>query len=328
MRSPLRIVAVLAIAVLAGACGSSTASPSRTPGPPPASGSTGCSAAADPGTPAGWGQPTTKPSVVPVLINASAELTCGPNRLLFSFLDAASNAPVGKPDRTASVAIFDLARDPAKPVATADGTFIWAIVNERGIYVANVSFPEAGVWGAEFTTAVGGVAEKIRMTFQVSPTTPVVRVGAAAPPTKTPTAADVGGDPAKISTDKAPDKALYQRSVDDAIAKHEPFLLVFATPKFCKSAQCGPTLDRIKPFVSKYPSVKFIHVEPYKLALSGGQLQPVLTNNDLTPIDAVNQWGLLTEPWVFVVDRNGIVRGSFELMFSDAELTAALDAVK
>jgi hypothetical protein len=36
----------------------------------------------------------------------------------------------------------------------------------------------------------------------------------------------------------------------------------------------------------------------------------------------------LSEPWVFVVDRQGIVRGSFGLIFSDAELTGALDAVK
>jgi hypothetical protein len=31
---------------------------------------------------------------------------------------------------------------------------------------------------------------------------------------------------------------------------------------------------------------------------------------------------------VFVVDRDGVVRGSFELIFSDAELTASLDAVR
>ena len=60
------------------------------------------------------------------------------------------------------------------------------------------------------------------------------------------------------------------------------------------------------------------------------QLQPVLTGNppNLTPADVTNRWGLLSEPWVFVVDRGGIVRGSFALIFSDAELSAALDKVR
>ena len=30
-------------------------------------------------------------------------------------------------------------------------------------------------------------------------------------------------------------------------------MLVFATPKFCTSAQCGPTLDRIKPIAAAHP---------------------------------------------------------------------------
>ena len=40
------------------------------------------------------------------------------------------------------------------------------------------------------------------------------------------------------------------------------------------------------------------------------------------------EWGLINEPIVFVVDREGIVQDVFELIFGDAELTAALDKVK
>ena len=56
------------------------------------------------------------------------------------------------PDRTAKVAFFDLASDPAKPVSTVDGAFVWTIENERGMYIVDVDFPTAGTWGAEFTT--------------------------------------------------------------------------------------------------------------------------------------------------------------------------------
>jgi hypothetical protein len=320
--SPLIAVAC-ALAIVAGCAGDIAT-------PPAASGS--CPTAPDPGTlPADWRPPRPPaPEVIPYLINTSGEMTCGPNRLLFVFLDATTNAPIADSQRTAKISFYDLGRDPSKPTATVDTTFVWAIENERGNYIANVDFPEAGIWGAEIVTMAGIGGEKVRMTFQVSASSSVVRVGQPAPSTKTPTATDVGGNLAKISTDTKPDPGLYRISEDEALAKHQPFLIAFATPRFCQSAQCGPTLDRLKPFVAKFPSVAFIHVEPYQLEFKDGQLQPVLTGNppNLTPADVTNRWGLLSEPWIFVVDRDGIVRGSFALIFSDAELTAALDKVK
>ena len=62
-----------------------------------------------------------------------------------------------------------------------------------------------------------------------------------------------------------PDPAFYQTSVADALAAHKPFILVFATPKFCTSQQCGPTLDQFKPIAAANPGVTFINVEPYQL---------------------------------------------------------------
>jgi hypothetical protein len=328
MRSHLpRVAAFVVVGALVTACGGTGPSASSAASTTAAAGA--CATAPDPGTPEGWTRPSTPPSVIPVFINTTGELTCGSNRFLFSFLDAKTNLPIGAPDRSATVSVFNLARDPAKPAATLTPEFIWAIEGERGVYVTNVEFPEAGIWGFEFTTeAPGSPSETIRATYQISPSTTVVRVGDKAPSTKTPVASDVGGDLKKISTDTKPDPAFYKVSADEALAKHEPFVIAFATPKFCRTAQCGPTLDRLKPFASKYPSVTFIHAEPYQLKVEGTQLQPVLTGGQLTPTDAVDKWGLVSEPWVFVVDRTGVVRGSFELIFSDEELTAALDAVK
>ena len=56
----------------------------------------------------------------------------------------------------------------------------------------------------------------------------------------------------KLSTDPTPDPAFYKVSEDAALSKGDPFVMIFATPKFCTSAQCGPTLDRLKPFVAKW----------------------------------------------------------------------------
>jgi hypothetical protein len=270
-----------------------------------------------------WGPPSASPTLVPFLV--TNYVACGNARILFLYLDAESKV-VSAPDRTARVSFFNLGRDPATPASTATGQFIWTIPDERGMYIANADLPEAGTWGAEFTTeAPGSPAETVRVTFEVHDSSPTVAVGDKAPASDTPTLADVDDDVARISTDTDPDRSFYTTSVADAIAGHKPFVLVFATPKFCTSQQCGPTLDRLKPLAAANPDVTFINVEPYKLTFTDGQLQPELdANGGLQATDTTNQWGLLTEPWIFAVDRNGIVRGSYELIVSDAELDAVL----
>ncbi len=234
------------------------------------------------------------------------------------------------PDRSAKVSFYDLGRDPTTPIAIVDGAFVWTIQDERGMYILDVDLPEAGLWGAEFTTAAPGARpETVRLTFDVRDSTPTIRVGQTAPASRTPTLADVGGDVSKISTDPKPNPAFYSTSVADALAAHKPFVLIFATPKFCTSAQCGPTLDRFKPVAAANPDVTFINVEPYQLHDVDGQLQPVLdANNNLQATDVTNQWGLLAEPWIFAVDRNGIVRGSYEVTVSDSELTSVLAEIR
>ena len=82
--------------------------------------------------------------------------------------------------------------------------------------------------------------------------------------------------------------------------------------------------------VERFPDVTFINVEPYQLEDVDGQLQPVLSGDPpaVTPAPATNDWRLLAEPWVFVVDRDGIVRSSLLLIFSDEELETAIAAVE
>jgi len=280
----------------------------------------------------GWTAAASEPSVLPVIVNSGGSLTCGPSRLLLTILDA-GNVAIASPERSLSVGLFDLGRDGATPTETVDATFVWGIEGQRGFYVAQVTFPEAGEWGAELTTALGAAApETIRLRFQVNPDSPVIQVGEPAPATDTPTAASVGGDLARISTDTAPDPAFYETSVKEALAAHDPFVLVFATPKFCASAQCGPTLDRVKALAADYPDVTFINVEPYVMEFRDGSLQPVLDTSGpqpvLVPAGPTTEWGLLSEPWVFVVDRDGLVTGSFEGVIADSELAAAIEAVR
>jgi hypothetical protein len=329
--------AVLLLALVVAACGSqaSSAAPSRsTATEPPASSvapaasaaAATCDAAPVPAANAAWNPPATPPTLVPFLVTNA--VSCGKARILFLYLDS-SNRVASAPDRTAKVAFYNLGRDPDKPVVTANGTFVWTIQDERGMYVVDVDLPEAGTWGAEFTTqAPGSPAATARLTFDVLDSPTAVAIGQKAPASKTPTAADVGGDLTKLSTDAKPDPAFYKTSVADALAAKKPIILIFATPKFCTSQQCGPTLDHFKPIAAAHPEVTFINVEPYKLQFVDGALQPVLdSSNNLIATDITEQWGLLSEPWMFAIDRNGIVRGSYEVTMTPAELDAILPVI-
>jgi hypothetical protein len=318
--------------VLVACSGGSTASPNTSASSGP--GSSGspdalCSRTDPPASlPDAWDPASQTPSVVPLIV--TNRIVCGDARIVFLFLDDQQRV-VSSPDRTASVAFYNLGQDAEQPAVPAqDAEFVWAIPDERGMYVVNAELPEAGVWGAEISTAAPQAeSETIRMTFEVADSTPTVQIGDQAPPSDTPTAADVDGDLTRLSTDESPVPAFYETSVADALAAHEPFVLVFATPKFCTSQQCGPTLDSIKPIAEAHPDVTFINVEPYQLEEQDGQLQPVLdANGQLQAAPATDEWGLLSEPWIFVVDRDGIVRGSFEGVVGQPELEQALAEVE
>ena len=87
-------------------------------------------------------------------------------------------------------------------------------------------------------------------------------------------------------------------------------------------------LDRLKPVAAAHPELTFINVEPYKLEFTNGELQPVLTGQDLTPVEATNAFKLTTEPYVFVIGADGKVSATFELVFAPEEIEAAIHEVE
>lgn len=271
----------------------------------------------------------------------SSESIVGRNRFVFGILDETGTKTIGGPNLKVGVVFTPAASaspatgaSPGESPVPTPATFIWAIPDERGVYTVDVDFPVAGDWTFETSahgTGMDGapVEGTVATSMQVTPTGYAIPLGGKAPSTKTPTLADVGGDPRKLSTDQHPDPAFYTTSVDQALARHEPFVLVFATPAFCRTAQCGPTLDGVKAVANEVPGMTFINVEPYVLKYADGRLQPVLSEtNQLQATDTTNAWGILSEPWVFVVDRNGIVTGSFEGVVGAAELKAAISAAR
>jgi hypothetical protein len=305
MHLPTRRAAlVVGVLLTVAACGSS-----NTPPPPPPS----ASAITVPGS-------SGQASILPIPI--TSEFGVGDNRTVFTLTDQ-SGKQVAAPDRTLTIGYHGPKGETIPPEPQ---TFIWAIEGTSGVYAGHATFPSAGQWTADFTTAAPGSAS-VTTTFSldVKQDVNVIAPGDQAPSVKTPTLSDVGGDVTKISSDPKPVAAFYQTSEDAALAAHKPFVLIFATPKFCQSSVCGPTLDKLKPVAAAHPEMTFINVEPYKLDDSSGSLQPVLdSNNQLIPVEATNAFKLSTEPYVFVVGADGKVSSSFELVFSPDEIESAI----
>lgn len=244
---------------------------------------------------------------------ASSEVVVGQNRFLVGLLDS-NDAPIGSRDIAMHIEFYDLAKSETSAVFGTDMDFIETIPGGRGLYVTTAKFDSAGSWGAEVTVTGDGLDETVNAAFDVieTGTTPVI--GAKAPASDTLTSADVK-DLSEISTDPHPDPDFYEQSIKQAIARKDPFVVVFATPKFCTSQVCAPTLDIVKDASKNIKGVTFIHVEVYK---------NLDKPSNLVPVEAVREWGLPSEPWVFVVDAKGRVAAKYEGTVTAGELSAAL----
>ena len=183
------------------------------------------------------------------------------------------------------------------------------------IYVANVKLPHAGKYwllaepegGKDKVQALGNVV--------VSKNDPPPDVGDPAPPSDTPTLASTGGDVAQLTTRTPPDESLLRYSVAGSLKAKAPFVVTFATPKFCASRTCGPVVDVVEEVQRRLDDerVRFIHVEVYE-------------DND--PAKGYNrwmqEWKLQTEPWTFLVGGNGKIAERFEGTVSVDELESAV----
>ena len=265
------------------------------------------------------------PEILPLII--SSELTKGPTRLLFSLTDRA-NALIAAPDVKVHLKFYDVDTATDTVVFESDARFLWAIDGQRGLYATDVTYPDAGRWGTRFTaTLPDGSTKTVRADYDVVEAGSTIAIGAKAPSIETPTISSVGGDLRAVTTDKKPAERFYSTSVAAALAAGKPFVLVFATPAFCETAICGPTLDTVKAVAGDYPKLTFINVEPYQMKFENGSLQPALdASGQLRAAAWTEAFGLNTEPWVFVVGADGAVRAKFEAVVGADELRAALDA--
>ncbi len=274
---------------------------------------------ADPQTPPtgsadSFSTPFTDTEAYPVFV--SSEITVGENRFLIGLLDG-NDAPLGSPTISVDISFFDLDESASEPAFSETSEFVWIVEEQgRGLYVSHPEFDKAGRWGAEVTISGDGLEETLRGGFEVAETGTTPAIGDRVPASDTPTADEV--DSLKeISTDHDPDPSFYEVSIAQALKRGEPFVAVFATPKFCTSAVCGPTLDDVKLVSKDFPGITFIHSEIYE---ENDPAKP--------PVQPVIDWGLPSEPWVFVVDSDGRLVAKFEGSAPAVELAPVLENLR
>jgi hypothetical protein len=293
-----RLLVVLVAALCVAGCGSST----------------GGNASAKPGT---LGAKLARSGPDVALIQGTGDYAVGPVRVTFLVIDSKSRSierpharvwvgpSLDAPPTTTTQAALEPIGIPGKSESATGGV--------TRIYVARFTLSKPG----KYTLVAQPDGAKIQgianLDVRRHPQAPAV--GDKAIPSRTPTLASADGDVASLTTADPPDLSLLHYSVADSVKAHAPFVLVFATPKFCTSRTCGPVVDVAQAVQRRFAGsgVRFIHVEVY---------------TDNNPAQGFNrwfrEWRLPSEPWVFLVGRDGRIKARFEGSVSDAELSAAV----
>jgi hypothetical protein len=184
------------------------------------------------------------------------------------------------------------------------------------VYSVDINFPSEGEYrSVALIKEKDGWAKKALPSINVGEFAKIPRRGQKAPLIQTPTAKSVGGNLAELSTRVPPDT---QNKVNYAeVLGKEPILLLFTTPKFCQSRVCGPVVDVAQQAQHDFEGkANFIHMEIY---------------NDNDPSKGVRpqvrRFHLPTEPWLFAINREGVVSATIEGAFGTELMDQTVEKV-
>ena len=256
--------------------------------------------------------PSSPPAAALQAVLVASELAMGEQRVPVGILER--NSPVSD----ATVHLRAYRQSSSDPLASeADAPFKGDGLLGKGAYVARLRFATPGRWLIQVSALRRGqpvLVSPLAVNVVQRPTVPAL--GDPAPASRNLTARDVQ-DIGDIDTGIPPND-MHDLSIADALAQHRPTLVVFATPAFCTSAMCGPEVHAVQALEAAYRDrLTFIHVEIYQ------DFRTDPSKRRLTP--TVQEWRLQSEPWVFLIDKGGVIRAAFEGPTATDELADAID---
>lgn len=247
------------------------------------------------------------------LASSPGSIGVGQQRVLIAVTDPGTGELIATPDITPVATLRD---EIGSPLGEYEGEFIWTVPDVHGVYAFYVDIPGPATY--QMTIDADDLGADLGPIGFVATQDPIqVGTGEPAPPSDSRTLDDAPLE--DLTSDPDPDAAFYELTVAEAV-ESGPSVLVFATPAWCTSQSCGPLLDQVKAIAPDYPSLNYVHVEIYENI-------HVTDPTELIVVPAVEEWGLPSEPWLYVTDGDGMVTAAFEGAVSDGELRSAFDAV-
>jgi hypothetical protein len=184
----------------------------------------------------------------------------------------------------------------------------------RAIYTTQVPLPQARTYTILSLTRtphglIGSPGE-----IAVSASSPIPDVGDRPPDIATDTLSSTHGNVALLTT-RIPPENMHSVSFNQVLGK-KPIALLFSTPQLCISRVCGPVTDIAVELQHRFGNrITFIHEEVYVDNDPAKGLRPQL-----------RAFSLETEPWLFTINRQGVIVARLEGAFGIHAATQALQA--
>ncbi len=184
----------------------------------------------------------------------------------------------------------------------------------RAIYAAQVPLPHSGTYTVLSVTNTGHGLIGAPGEVAVATSSKIPDVGQRPPAIATDTPASVGGNTSLLTTRVPPDD-MHQVSFNKVLGKR-PIVLLFSTPQLCLSKVCGPVTDIAVQLERQFGNrVTFIHQEVYVDNQPSKGYRPQL-----------KAFHLQTEPWLFTINRRGVIAARLEGSFGAHAFTRAIEA--
>ena len=184
----------------------------------------------------------------------------------------------------------------------------------QAIYSARVPLPHPGTYDVLALTRgphglIGSTGE-----IAVARSSPIPNVGRRPPAISTDTPATFHGNIALVTT-RIPPENMHSESFNQVLGKR-PVLLLFSTPQLCTSRVCGPVTDIVVSLQQQFAGrIAFIHQEVYANNQPSQGLRPQM-----------KAFHVETEPWLFAINRQGIIAARLEGAYGVNEVRQAIQA--
>ncbi|MEX1164229.1 MAG: hypothetical protein WEB03_11685 [Nitriliruptor sp.] len=199
-----------------------------------------------------------------------------------------------------------------------------------GVYEAAVDLPEPGWYGLRVSIDLDdGTTRQGQATFEVLPETEVHDVGDEAPRSENLTIADVeAGEVPPVAVDsraqgeddEVPDALLHDSTIAASLDEGMPVVVILSTPTYCVSTFCGPLTSELATVAERYEDVAdFVHIEVWR------DFEATELNEAAAEWIQTEAGG--NEPWVFLVDGDGIIQARWDNVLDVDDLESRLAAL-